>query len=52
MNKEITNSAYSGYLVILIVLLLVVPSVIGIIIFKMIWLIAFIVIGVFCYQDL
>ena len=47
MNKEITHSAFSGYLAILIVFLLVVPAVVGIIITKMIWLIALIVVGVF-----
>jgi len=47
MNKEITHSAFSGYLAILIVFLLVVPAVVGIIITKMIWLIALIVIGAF-----
>lgn len=45
--KEITHSPFSGYLFILLVLLLIVPSVIGIIMFKLIWLIAFIVIGAF-----
>jgi len=47
MNKEKVYSAFSGYLALLIVILLIVPSVLGIIMAKMIWLIAFIVIGVF-----
>jgi len=47
MNKEEVYSPFSGYLALLIVILLIVPSVLGIIVTKMIWLIAFIVIGVF-----
>ena len=47
MNKEKVYSAFSGYVALLIVILLIVPSVLGIIMAKMIWLIAFIVIGVF-----
>jgi regulator of protease activity HflC (stomatin/prohibitin superfamily) len=47
MNKEITFSAFSGYLAILIVILLIIPPVIGIIMTKMIWLVAFIVTGAF-----
>ena len=47
MNKEKVYSAFSGYLALLIVILLIVPPVLGIIMAKMIWLIAFIVIGVF-----
>ncbi|MEE4258711.1 MAG: SPFH domain-containing protein [Bacteroidales bacterium] len=47
MNKEITYSALSGYIAILIVFLLIVPAVVGIIITKMVWLIALIVVGVF-----
>ena len=47
MNKEKVYSSFSGYLALLIVILLIVPSVLGIIMVKMIWLIAFIVIGVF-----
>lgn len=47
MNNEISYSAFSGYAAILIVFLLIVPPVIGIIMTKMIWLIAFIVIGAF-----
>ena len=47
MNKEITFSAFSGYLFILIVFLLIVPPIVGIIMTKMLWLIALIVIGAF-----
>ena len=47
MNKEKVYSAFSGYLALLIVILLILPPVLGIIMAKMIWLIAFIVIGVF-----
>jgi len=47
MNKEKVYSAFSGYLALLIVILLIVPPVLGIIMVKMIWLIAFIVIGLF-----
>jgi len=47
MNKEITHSAFSGYLAILIVFLLVVPAVVGIIMTKMVWLIALILAGAF-----
>ncbi len=47
MNKEKVYSAFSGYLALLIVILLIAPSVLGLIMVKMIWLIAFIVIGVF-----
>lgn len=45
--KEITHSPFSGYLFILLVFLLIVPPILGIIMTKMIWLIAFIVIGAF-----
>ena len=47
MNKEKVYSAFSGYLALLIVILLIAPSVLGLIMVKMIWLIAFIVIGLF-----
>ena len=47
MNKEKVYSTFSGYLALLIVILLIAPSVLGLIMVKMIWLIAFIVIGVF-----
>jgi len=45
--KEITHSPFSGYLFILLVFLLIVPPILGIIMTKMIWLIAFIIIGAF-----
>jgi regulator of protease activity HflC (stomatin/prohibitin superfamily) len=45
--KEITHSPFSGYLFILLVFLLIVPPILGIILTKMIWLIAFILIGAF-----
>ncbi|MCB2208829.1 MAG: SPFH domain-containing protein [Bacteroidetes bacterium] len=45
--KEITHSPFSGYLFILLVFLLIVLPILGIIMTKMIWLIAFIVIGAF-----
>jgi regulator of protease activity HflC (stomatin/prohibitin superfamily) len=45
--KEITHSPFSGYLFVLLVFLLIVPPILGIIMTKMIWLIAFIIIGAF-----
>ncbi len=45
--KEITHAPFSGYLFILLVFLLIVPPILGIIMTKMIWLIAFMVIGAF-----
>lgn len=45
--KEITHSPFSGYLFILLVFLLIVLPILGIIMTKMIWLIAIIVIGAF-----
>ena len=47
MKEEKEFSPVSGYLMIGIILLLIIPSILGIIIIKLIWLIALIVIGVF-----
>jgi regulator of protease activity HflC (stomatin/prohibitin superfamily) len=47
MNKEVSYSAFSGYVAVLLVILLIVPPVIGIIMTKILWLIILIVIGAF-----
>jgi regulator of protease activity HflC (stomatin/prohibitin superfamily) len=52
MQNEKDFSAVSGYLMLLVIFLLIVPPVFGIIYLKMIWLVALIVIGLFCIPGL
>lgn len=52
MKNEKEHSPTNGYLMLLVIFLLIVPPVIGIIMIKMIWLAAFILIGVFLMPGL
>lgn len=47
MKEEVEFSPMSGYLALFLIILLVIPSILGIIFVKLIWLVAFIVLGLF-----
>lgn len=52
MKNEKEFNPISGYLMLTVILLLIIFPVLGLIFMKMIWLVAFIVIGVFCIPGL
>lgn len=52
MKIEKDFTAISGYLAVFVIILMIVPSIFGIIFLKMIWLVAFIVIGAVCLPGL
>jgi len=52
MKKEKNFSAISGYLALLVIFLLIVPTVFAIIMFKIVWLVVFIALGVFAIPGL
>ena len=52
MKKEKEHNPTNGYLMLFVIFVLVVPPVIGLIMMKMIWLVVFIALGVFCIPGL
>jgi regulator of protease activity HflC (stomatin/prohibitin superfamily) len=52
MQNEKDFTAISGYLMLTVIILLIIPPILGLIFMKMVWLVALIVVGLFCIPGL